>query len=181
MYDKFKITKNIYRMKSIKLSILALFIASASFAQVKDSKVIATKELKTETTKVEAIPAEVKTPATPAQSAIKWDQEMHDFGDIEKGKPVTYEFSFTNNTKETILITNVRPACGCTAANYTKTPIKPGEKGMVAATFNAANGGVFQKSVTITTTENAAEAVKTLSFKGKVLEPATDKKEEIKS
>ena len=61
------------------------------------------------------------------------------------------------------------------------TPIKPGEKGMVAATFNAANGGVFQKSVTITTTENGAEAVKTLSFKGKVLEPATDKKEEIKS
>ena len=112
MYDKFKITKNIYRMKSIKLSILALFIASASFAQVKDSKAVPTKELKTETTKVEAIPAEVKTPATPAQSAIKWDQEMHDFGDIEKGKPVTYEFSFTNNTKETILITNVRPACG---------------------------------------------------------------------
>ena len=107
---------------------------------------------------------------------------MHDFGDIEKGKPVTYEFSFTNTTKETILITNVRPACGCTAANYTKTPVKPGEKGMVAATFNAANVGPFQKSVTITTTENGVEAVKTVSFKGKVLEPtATDKKEEIKS
>ena len=52
---------------------------------------------------------------------------------------------------------------------------------MVAATFNAVNGGVFRKSVTITTTENGVEAVKTLSFKGKVLEPATDKKEEIKS
>ena len=169
-------------MKSIKLSILALFVASASFAQVKDSKTVLSKELKTETTKsAQLVTPEVKTPATPAQSAIKWDQEMHDFGDIEKGKPVTYEFSFTNSTKETILITNVRPACGCTAANYTKTPIKPGEKGMVAATFNAANGGVFQKSVTITTTENGAEAVKTLSFKGKVLEPATDKKEEIKS
>jgi hypothetical protein len=126
-------------------------------------------------------PVEVKTPAAPAQSAIKWDQEIHDFGDIEKGKPVTYEFTFTNTTKETVLITNVRPACGCTAANYTKTPIKPGEKGMVAATYDARNGGQFQKSVTITTTENGAEAVKTLSFKGKVLEPATDKKEEIKS
>jgi hypothetical protein len=169
-------------MKSIKLSVLALFVASASFAQVKDAKTVPSKELKTETTKsAQLVTPEVKTPATPAQSAIKWDQEMHDFGDIEKGKPVTYEFSFTNSTKETILITNVRPACGCTAANYTKTPIKPGEKGMVAATFNAANGGVFQKSVTITTTENGAEAVKTLSFKGKVLEPATDKKEEIKS
>ena len=162
-------------MKSIKLSIVALFIASASFAQV--------KEVKTETAK--AVQAPVQATVTPAPapklSVIKWDKEIHDFGDIEKGKPVTYEFSFTNNTKETILITNVRPACGCTAANYTKTPIKPGEKGMVAATFNAANGGVFQKSVTITTTENGAEAVKTLSFKGKVLDPATEKKEEIKS
>ena len=139
-------------MKSIKLSIVALFIASASFAQ--------TKEVKVETAKaIQATPAEVKAPATPKQSSIKWDQEMHDFGDIEKGKPVTYEFSFTNTTKETILITNVRPACGCTAAS----------------------GGSLQKSVTITTTENGVEAAKTLSFKGKVLEPATDKKEEIKS
>ena len=59
-------------MKSIKLSILALFVASASFAQVKDAK--------TETTKsAQLVTPEVKTPATPAQSAIKWDQEMHDF------------------------------------------------------------------------------------------------------
>ncbi|UGS23593.1 DUF1573 domain-containing protein [Flavobacterium channae] len=162
-------------MKSVKLSIIALFVASASFAQVKDAKIEASKSM-------QVAPVEVKTPAAPVQSAIKWDQEIHDFGDIEKGKPVTYEFTFTNTTKETILITNVRPACGCTAANYTKTPIKPGEKGMVAATFNAANAGPFQKSVTITTTENGVESVKTLSFKGKVIDnTATDKKEEIKS
>lgn len=161
-------------MKTLELTIAALFIASASFSQ--------TKEVKVEMAKTtQAATAEVKTAPAPAQSAIKWDQEMHDFGDIEKGKPATYEFSFTNTTKETILITNVRPACGCTAANYTKTPIKPGEKGMVAATFNAASGGMFQKSVTITTTENGAEAVKTLSFKGKVIDPASEKKEEIKS
>ena len=47
---------------------------------------------------------------------------------------------------------------------------------MVAATFNAANVGVFQKSVTITTNENGVDAVKTLSFKGKVLDPNSDKK-----
>ena len=163
-------------MKSIKLSIVALFIASASFAQV--------KEAKTETAKPVQAPVQATvTPApAPKQSVIKWDKEIHDFGDIEKGKPATYEFTFTNTTKETILITNVRPACGCTAANYTKTPIKPGDKGMVAATFNAANVGPFQKSVTITTTENGVESVKTLSFKGKVLDnTATDKKEEIRS
>lgn len=160
-------------MKSIKLSIVALFIASASFAQVKEAKAA-----------VQAPVATVTPAATPKQSVIKWDKEIHDFGDIEKGKPVTYEFSFTNTTNETVLITNVKPACGCTAANYTKTPIKPGEKGMVAATFNAASPGGFQKSVTILTNEGGVESSKTLSFKGKVMEtaaPETDKKSEIKS
>ena len=165
-------------MKSIKLSIVALFVAGASFAQVKDAKI--------ETAKATQAPvaATVTPAATPKQSAIKWDQEIHDFGDIPKGIPATYEFTFTNNTKETILITNVKPACGCTAANYTKTPIKPGEKGMVAATFNAATVAPFQKSVTVMTNEGGVETVKTLSFKGKVIEtaaPATDKKAEIKS
>jgi len=165
-------------MKSIKLSIVALFIASASFAQV--------KEVKTETAKAVQAPVATVTPApTPKQSVIKWDKEIHDFGDIEKGKPVTYEFSFTNTTNETVLITNVKPACGCTAANYTKTPIKPGEKGMVAATFNAASPGGFQKTVTILTKEGSVDASKTVSFKGKVIDTAapvtTDKKTDIRS
>jgi hypothetical protein len=154
-------------MKSIKLSIVALFIASASFAQVKETKVA---------------DAQIVTPVAPKQSAVKWNEEMHDFGDIEKGKPVTYEFSFVNNTKETILITSVRPACGCTAANYTKTPVKPGEKGMVAATFNAASPSNFQKTVTVMTNEGGVESVKTLSFKGKVIDtPATEQKAAIRS
>ena len=165
-------------MKSIKLSIVALFIASASFAQV--------KEVKTETAKAVQAPVATVTPApTPKQSVIKWDKEIHDFGDIEKGKPVTYDFSFTNTTNETVLITTVKPACGCTAANYTKTPIKPGEKGMVAATFSAASPGGFQKTVTILTKEGAVDASKTVSFKGKVIDTAapvtTDKKTDIRS
>jgi len=164
-------------MKSIKLTIVALFIATVSFAQVKETKVESTKSIQA--------PVATVTPApTPKQSAIKWEQEIHDFGDIEKGKPVTYEFSFTNTTTETVLITSVKPACGCTAANYTKTPVKPGEKGMVAATFNAAAAGQFQKSVTILTKEGNVDASKTLSFKGKVIEnttPESDKKIEIKS
>ncbi len=165
-------------MKALKLSIVALFIATASFAQ--------TKEVKTETVKASQVPATATPAPAPKQSVIKWDQEMHDFGEIPKGVPATYEFTFTNNTKETILITNVRPACGCTAANYTKTPIKPGEKGMVAATFNAAAAAPFQKTVTVMTNEGGVENVKTLTFKGKVIDtatpaPATEKKAEIKS
>ena len=112
---------------------------------------------------------------------MTFEESEFDFGDIAQGEKVEHVFTFTNTGKSDLLITDAKGSCGCTVPDYKKEPIKPGEKGMVAATFNAASGGMFQKSVTITTTENGAEAVKTLSFKGKVLEPATEKKEEIKS
>lgn len=141
-------------MKTIKLTLVALFISALSFAQTVESKTA-------------AVPAKQQTPST-----IKWDNDIHDFGTLEKGKPATYEFTFTNTTKETILITNVKPSCGCTAANYTKTPIKPGEKGMVAATYNAANPGMFTKSITVTTSDSAMS--KALTIKGKVEAPAAE-------
>ncbi|WP_130733326.1 DUF1573 domain-containing protein [Flavobacterium sp. J27] len=152
-------------MKTLKLSIVALFITSLSFAQAVEAKKVVTKA-----------PNTVAAAQTKA-SAMKWNTETHEFGEIEKGKPVSYEFTFTNTTNETVLITNVKPSCGCTAANYTKTPIKPGEKGSITATYNAANPGNFTKTVTVTTSEEGA-APKVLIIKGNV---KTEEKKEEKS
>ena len=88
------------------------------------------------------------------------------FGDIPKGIPATYEFTFTNNTKETILITSVKPACGCTAANYTKTPIKPGDTVFVEAKYDARAAGAFNKSIGVQFGEDFQQV--SLSIKGKV-------------
>ncbi|NHN26957.1 DUF1573 domain-containing protein [Flavobacterium jejuense] len=154
-------------MKTLKLSIVALFICSLSFAQAVEAKKAISKAPST------VAPAAAQTKA----SAMKWETETHEFGEIEKGKPASYEFTFTNTTKETILITNVKPSCGCTAANYTKTPIKPGEKGSITATYNAASPGNFTKTVTVTTSEEGA-APKVLIIKGKV---KTEEKKEEKS
>lgn len=140
-------------MKTLKVTLAALFISALSFAQApstQEAKAIVTNQV-----------------APAAISSMKWISETHDFGDIEKGKPVTYEFTFTNTTKETVLLTNVKPSCGCTAANYTKTPIKPGEKGVVEATYNAAAPGNFHKTITVTTNEEGA-APKVLIIKGSV-------------
>jgi hypothetical protein len=140
-------------MKTLKISLAALFISAVSFAQtaeLKSSEMAMTKA-------VDVVKA----------AEVKWGNETHDFGDIEKGKPVTHSFTFTNTSKETVLITNVKPSCGCTAANYTKTPIKPGEKGSVEATFNAAAPGNFQKTITVTTNQEGA-APKVLIIKGNV-------------
>jgi hypothetical protein len=122
-------------MKTVKLLAFALLMSSISFAQTPASAAV-------------AVPA---TPQTPSQ--MKWEKEAHEFGTIEQGKPVSYEFTFTNATNKDVTLKAVNASCGCTATNYTKTAIKPGEKGSVTATFNAASGGPFNKSVTVTTSE----------------------------
>jgi hypothetical protein len=147
-------------MKALKLTVLALFVSAFSFAQKVEDKAQVSK-------------MQVNLPST--TSAAKWEKDTHDFGDIEKGKPVSYEFSFVNTSKETILITSVKPACGCTATNYTKTPIKPGGKGMVEATYNAAAPGAFNKTITVTTSE-AEAAPKILFIKGNVKSEESEQK-----
>jgi hypothetical protein len=133
-------------MKTVKLLAFALFMGSLSFAQ----------------TAPVAVPAPPQTP-----SQMKWEKETHEFGTIEQGKPVSYEFTFTNTTNKDVTLKDVKASCGCTATNYTKTAIKPGEKGTVTATYNAASGGAFHKTVTVITSEENAMP-KTITIKGTV-------------
>jgi P pilus assembly chaperone PapD len=154
-------------MKTVKLLAFALLVSSASFAQTKS--VNKTKTLAPSSTPVVPTvitPAvAVQTPQTPSQ--LKWEKETHEFGTIEQGKPVSYEFTFTNTTNKDITLTNVKASCGCTATNYTKTAVKPGDKGTVTATYNAAAGGAFHKTVTVMTSEENS-APKVITIKGTV-------------
>ena len=95
--------------------------------------------------------------------AIKWKSESIDVGNIPQGKPKLIRFEFTNTSSKPIIIQNVAPSCGCTTADYTKTPIQPGKKGFVEASYNAAAAGPFMKTVNVTTSDS--KTPKTLSFK----------------
>lgn len=101
-----------------------------------------------------------------ATTPVKWKEDSFDFGDIKKGTPVTHDFTFVNTTKQTVLISNVKASCGCTATDYTKTPIKAGESAFIKATYNAASPGAFSKSITVNL--NDGENPKILTIKGKV-------------
>ena len=66
-----------------------------------------------------------------------------------------------------MIILEAKPGCGCTVSdNYTKTPIKPGETGIVPVVFNATSAGVQTKTVTLTT--NTEAGTETLTFKANV-------------
>lgn len=112
-------------------------------------------------------PGETASVVKMVADAIKWKSESIDVGNIPQGKPKLIRFEFTNTSSKPIVIENVAPSCGCTTADYTKTPILPGKKGFVEASYNAAAAGAFMKTVNVTTSES--KTPKTLSFKGVVV------------
>src|SRR4051812_13938902 len=105
---------------------------------------------------------------TDNKAEFKFAEETHDFGKIPQGKPVTYVFKFTNIGTEPLIISAVEPTCGCTAADYTKTPVLKGQSGSITLTYNAAGIGGFTKTATVRS--NARTPVKVLTFKGEQVE-----------
>lgn len=97
---------------------------------------------------------------------ISWVKESHDFGEIKQGKPVSVEFSFTNTGDEPLLIADVVPGCGCTAAGYSKEPVAPGKSSVIKITYNAATTGSFAKTITVNFQDAALKKV--LYIKGTV-------------
>ncbi|MFM7854097.1 MAG: DUF1573 domain-containing protein [Flammeovirgaceae bacterium] len=118
--------------------------------------------------------AQVKNGVTPLDknevkveyASVTWDASAHDFGKIKQGVPVTHEFKFTNTGKVPFIITNAQPSCGCTAPDWTKTPVPPGQTGFVKATFNAGMQGPFNKTITVTS--NVEGGITLLTIKGEV-------------
>lgn len=117
-----------------------------------------------------------------AQPQIQFQETTHDFGKIkEEGGKVTGRFIFTNVGTEDLILTNVRPGCGCTAANYTKDPVAPGQQGFIDATYNPYNRpGGFNKNIRVTTneprfTDGSNSAPHMIFIKGEVIKrPPTE-------
>lgn len=99
----------------------------------------------------------------------KFASIVHDFGKVaEEAESVTCEFTFTNTSKQPILIQDIRTSCGCTTPSYTKDPVLPGKTGTIKVSYSTTGRvGTFSKKITVFT--NEADTVYTLTIKGEVL------------
>lgn len=98
---------------------------------------------------------------------ISFNETTHDFKTIKaKDGKVTAVFTLTNNNDKPIVITNVKPSCGCTTPEWTKEPISSGKQGHVKADFNPAGQapGAFEKTITVETSGEPSTI--TLKIKG---------------
>lgn len=100
------------------------------------------------------------------KATIEFNKTQHSYGEIEYLSDGTCTFEFTNTGKEPIVVTNVRSSCGCTVPQWTKDPVKPGEKGEITVKYNTRLAGGFNKTITVTSTGQPNQII--LRISGKV-------------
>lgn len=105
-----------------------------------------------------------------ASPKIEFAEKEHDFGQIEEnGGSVSHSFTFVNQGDAPLMLTSVRPSCGCTSPKWSRTPVKPGESGTIKATFNPSRRpGSFRKSITVATNDPKTPRI-ILFIKGNVV------------
>lgn len=83
-------------------------------------------------------------------SSIEFEEKFYDFGTVAEGEKVSHTFKFKNTGNSDLLLSSVKASCGCTASNFTKDPVKPGESGIIEVIFNSAGrSGPNHKSLTV--------------------------------
>ncbi|MEN0053767.1 MAG: DUF1573 domain-containing protein [Mucilaginibacter sp.] len=135
-------------MKKLFLSIVAvgLLFSACNQTQGNTSSTAATGDSTAQPTTAATTTANAAT-----APLMKFEKESHDFGKIKQGDKVSYDFKFTNNGKSPLIITDAVATCGCTTPEWPKTPVKPGESGLIKVVFNSAGkSGLQDKQITIT-------------------------------
>lgn len=81
---------------------------------------------------------------------IAFTETSHDFGDIVQGDRVEYIFQFENTGTEPLILSDVRTTCGCTAPEWPREPVAPGENAELKVMFNSTGKiGVQNKVITV--------------------------------
>ena len=89
-------------------------------------------------------------------TTIQWIDSVRNFGRIQEGQKVALSFRLKNTGDKPLVIESVKPACGCTVADYPKQPLKPGEEGEITGEFDSqGREGQQHKEITVTTNTTA--------------------------
>jgi hypothetical protein len=99
-------------------------------------------------------------------AGIKFETLQHDFGTIAEGSDGTFDFQYSSTGSEPLVLTNVRPSCGCTTPSWSTEPVKAGKKSTIKVKYDTKRIGHFEKTVTVYS--NAADSIVTLIIKGTV-------------
>lgn len=88
-----------------------------------------------------------------------FDFTLFDAGTIKRGKVIKKYFPFTNSGDVPLVVSAVRPSCGCTVSSFPQKPVMPGKRDSVLLELN--------------TLSLIGESVKTATFEANIVSPIT--------
>lgn len=169
-------------MKMMWIKVLVIFAFAAVFSACKDrnaEKKIA--ELESRLAELEGKKSVSPSTAAPTPATVpvsdqkpegplpkfQFEHTDYDFGTINEGQVVEHTYSFKNTGEAPLIIQAAQGSCGCTASDWTKTPIPVGGTGFVKAKFDS-NGKPNIQNKTVTVTANTWPKQTVLRFKAMV-------------
>lgn len=101
------------------------------------------------------------------QADILFDTLLHDFGTIIEGEMLVCYFEYENLGTGDLVISSVSASCGCTSPDWSKEPLKPGERDRLKLVFDS-NGRSGSQIKSVTVSSNSQTPTTRLSIKANV-------------
>lgn len=99
---------------------------------------------------------------------ISFDKVVYDFGKVNEGTVVSFDFKFTNVGKKDLYLLYHETTCGCTVPEFTKDAVKPGKSDKITVKFDTKGKKLSQtKKIKIFT--NSIPNMTELTLKGYVI------------
>ncbi len=91
----------------------------------------------------------------------------HNFGTMEQGSDVSFNFEFINTGKSDLIINNVATSCGCTTPEWTRQPVASKQRGAIKVKYDSNRIGNFNKTITVYS--NAKNSPVELRIRGNIV------------
>lgn len=87
--------------------------------------------------------------ALASAQTITFDRTTYEYGEIKPSSDGTRFFTVTNTGDKPLILSNVKPSCGCTTPEFSQDPILPGKSAKIKVGYNTALNGQFNKMIEV--------------------------------
>ncbi len=110
------------------------------------------------------------TDKTPLLPQIAFTDSIYDFKTLKFGDKASCAFHYKNTGNDALMLTGVETSCGCTAVDWSRDPLMPGQTGILTINLNTTEDFGVKKE-TITVYSNTARNKNILTIKANILPP----------
>lgn len=115
----------------------------------------------------------VGTFAVVSAQKISFNETTLDYGTIKINSDGNRSFIVKNTGDKPLIISNVKPSCGCTTPEWSKNPILPGKTGEIKVHYKTNIPGAFQKSIEVFSNDSESKR-SVIYIKGNVTSTLSD-------